>query len=791
MADHVFYRIFDVQNYIILDQFSDTIGELKVDFVFNRKESLRTVSSPKFESNEHDTRNAIAFDGTETLVSANSPSMSLHSNGDCNHMARNNDTNVKQDIAKEELPCDVENGSFIKERTSGGKCANVNVNSSEDKVATNIVDNRSDSGGNIVGCKTKVEMDKVKERKSHLKHVQFEENVKSMKSRGWNDTSSRGGMFDDMSLKNYEKNIDLNSSKCRRAISIVKNKNTSDDKNDGCQVNVENKKVNDTKSPLKNTCFGERVRSNTKSLFLNDTSLKRGKVDASSGEDGEATSNIGNKNVSCVENIGDTCLKRGKLSDNSSKNNGKTGVPCLIISRDIPEIKASGAISVDGEVKFEIDKDSGGLRKDLKSAKSSINLNEKISDVGTTGPKTLESDHVAGFSSHQKNLKSTKILNASRGKSSRINDILVDEVSKNKSNEVFERHGQVSKHIKLSSETTSQLSKTRVCPQNGEMKHGHDSFKRKDLSSVEDLCLGDAPSKKAKLDYNSCKVNNMEVLPKMKEKSCGIGQARPNHTHGACKREDLTLAKDSCIIEGASKKAKVDGSRSRKTSKLNKNVVFQIPKEEIHHSKHGKDEGEVFEVSPRPINEKRTWLKLGNLSWESLMTAQNEGKLVLLQNLDPTLTSADVMEIIWHAFEEKCMAKMVQRTAMSSPHNGQALLIFNTREIAEKVLKKLDDKCLMLLDQRPLVGCPVLLPEYPRKQTAFVGHLSIDKVKRLMQREMKEAVSTSHYSQPNTIEYEMAMEWSLLQSKSNIWCQKLFELHEVESRKLMANLQVK
>lgn len=164
---------------------------------------------------------------------------------------------------------------------------------------------------------------------------------------------------------------------------------------------------------------------------------------------------------------------------------------------------------------------------------------------------------------------------------------------------------------------------------------------------------------------------------------------------------------------------------------------------------------------------------------------------MLLQNLDPTLTSAEVKDIIWHAFEAKCMAKMVQHTAMSNPHNGQALLIFDTREVAERVLKELDDKCLMLLDQRPLVGCTVLLPECLRKQTPFVGHLSIDKVRRLMLREMKEAVSTSHYSQPNTIEYEMAMEWSLLQSKSNIWCQKLFEQHKTESRKLVGNLQVK
>lgn len=40
----------------------------------------------------------------------------------------------------------------------------------------------------------------------------------------------------------------------------------------------------------------------------------------------------------------------------------------------------------------------------------------------------------------------------------------------------------------------------------------------------------------------------------------------------------------------------------------------------------------------------------------------------------------------------------------------------------------------------------------------------------------KEALSTSHYSQPNTIEYEMAMEWCWLQSISKLWWKKFYKV---------------
>ncbi|KAK6912699.1 hypothetical protein RJ641_022300 [Dillenia turbinata] len=134
------------------------------------------------------------------------------------------------------------------------------------------------------------------------------------------------------------------------------------------------------------------------------------------------------------------------------------------------------------------------------------------------------------------------------------------------------------------------------------------------------------------------------------------------------------------------------------------------------------------------------------------------------------------LDVIWRAFKKPCTAKMIQSTAISSPHNGQALVIFKTSEVAIMVLRKLDQGCLMLPDGRPLVGIIPSLANLQEKQASFPGLLVVDKLKLQMQREMKQAVSTSHCSQPNTIEYAMALDWRLSQARSDRWWEKMYEL---------------
>ncbi|KAK2974351.1 hypothetical protein RJ640_021207 [Escallonia rubra] len=114
-----------------------------------------------------------------------------------------------------------------------------------------------------------------------------------------------------------------------------------------------------------------------------------------------------------------------------------------------------------------------------------------------------------------------------------------------------------------------------------------------------------------------------------------------------------------------------------------------------------------------------------------------------------------------------------------------------SRDAAEFALSKLNKICLMLGGVRPVVGRKGT-PRNPGKLSKFVGHLVIEKNRNQRQREeVKNAVSTSHYSQANTIEYEMATEWRALQEKSNLWWDALNEKQAEEIITLRRQLKIR
>ncbi|XP_021275884.1 protein ANTI-SILENCING 1 isoform X2 [Herrania umbratica] len=232
----------------------------------------------------------------------------------------------------------------------------------------------------------------------------------------------------------------------------------------------------------------------------------------------------------------------------------------------------------------------------------------------------------------------------------------------------------------------------------------------------------------------------------------------------------------------SSKKVKVDDKLTKPTnSKQSKECPAWPPKGGI------KTGDKAVGVTRRPDSDRSKWF--AELPWEERMQdAHEHGRLVLFQNLDPCCTSAEVEDIVWSVFKETCRAKMAQRTAYSSTHSAQALAIFKTSEVAEWVVTKLDEGCLLLPNRRPLVAS-MANPCFPRKQSTFVGHLILDKLKP--QREMKEAVSTSHSSQPNTLEYDMAMEWCLLVERSDQFWKRLYKRQGEELEKLKAKFKSK
>ncbi|RRT36725.1 hypothetical protein BHE74_00030413 [Ensete ventricosum] len=85
----------------------------------------------------------------------------------------------------------------------------------------------------------------------------------------------------------------------------------------------------------------------------------------------------------------------------------------------------------------------------------------------------------------------------------------------------------------------------------------------------------------------------------------------------------------------------------------------------------------------------------------------------------------------------------------------------------------------VLVSCSPLI-CSKGMLKVPK--SSMFGHLSVDKNK-LQMREMRRAVSTSHCSQPNTIEYEMAMDWLVIQERS-VRC--LNALHKGQADELKA-----
>ncbi|XP_057504527.1 protein ANTI-SILENCING 1-like isoform X2 [Actinidia eriantha] len=198
---------------------------------------------------------------------------------------------------------------------------------------------------------------------------------------------------------------------------------------------------------------------------------------------------------------------------------------------------------------------------------------------------------------------------------------------------------------------------------------------------------------------------------------------------------------------------------------------------------------QYLKVTRKPIEDTSKWFK--QQPWvDKMKRAHEKGTLVLLENLDPSYASSEVEDIIQHAFKENVEANMVQRCTFSSPHHGQAFVIFKSKDAAELAISELNRKCLMLSNGRPLVGCKGS-PEEPSDPTKFVGHIDIiDKTRFHKQRvEMKDAVSTSHYSQPNTIEYEMAFYWLALQEKSNRWWDALYKKQAEEIDKFMCRLK--
>ncbi|CAA7025920.1 unnamed protein product [Microthlaspi erraticum] len=240
---------------------------------------------------------------------------------------------------------------------------------------------------------------------------------------------------------------------------------------------------------------------------------------------------------------------------------------------------------------------------------------------------------------------------------------------------------------------------------------------------------------------------------------CNGKKDQDNEVENQLRKQKSRLAEEGCSRDSycledlPRKKRKLDGSVA---------VSKHTEEKRLSDANYRRDYG-VFDVTQKP-----------HVTWEEdLGSAEGRGTLVLLQNLDPTCTSSEVENIVYSALNEQCTARMIERTSITIPHLGEALVIFKTADAAKRVIKRLDEGCLLLSNGRTLVATSAKVnpPEMPRFR--FPGHI---KPRIQIRREMRNAVATSHCAQRNTIEFDMGMEWRLHRDRFELACKRIFEV---------------
>ncbi|XP_047970837.1 protein ANTI-SILENCING 1 isoform X2 [Salvia hispanica] len=591
------------------------------------------------------------------------------------------------------------------------------------------------------------------------------------------------------------------------------------DKNLGSNICEKKDKVKDIELPVNQVHVEKGVKHAHKSCDLDDAPSKRVKV-----------GNSGSSELNGVEGVKNYvgCKKDANKSEISSPLDGK--------SVSLPK-EASIPNALQG--KLSSPHVSGNLiscgEKTSQTIVGSCDVTQRPS-MTNVSPKetpkimpTSDMDGAEPVANPPQSLSTSKKRPLEMAESTEKSNLVLDKSHENKEEKLssnscpndggYLKKAKLDKSIKQPEENENSNSKKVK----EKMHMGPKNSQVVTCDNIGKLGANEGPSK----DHNEKKNLVNKVKNSSKSLTCNVYKTKSKFREGSSKEyedekndknnlpKSLTCNENtkSKIFEGASKeydndkngkknlpksltcndKAKLklcDGTskdygneKDKKLSNDNsRNRIGTISKDG------GRVGAKIIEVTRRPP-EKATWMKL---SWEKQMEiAHDKGRLVLLLNLDPQYTSGEVEDIIWHTFRERCTARVVPHTAISNPSSGQALVVFKSSDAANKVVHQLDEECLTLPNQRPLVACHVNLPKLFEKQTAYVGHLDIDKDRRQMLREMKEAVSTSHYSQHNTVEYEMAIDWCLLQSQSDEWWKRLYEQQRKELKKNMDDFKSK
>ncbi|KAL0842943.1 hypothetical protein Bca101_016188 [Brassica carinata] len=441
-----------------------------------------------------------------------------------------------------------------------------------------------------------------------------------------------------------------------------------------------------------------------------------------------------------------------------------------------------------------------GKEKDLSQLATKIStLAEERSNKDSSGQES---------SAHRKEHDACE-ASGSRGNHCDGNKSLESEVKKQ-----FAQQKSLPTEARYSNTCEASGSTSRVNPSNSEKPQANDvknpltkqkSTPGGERHSKESNGLDDRPQKKRKLDGSVTVLNGdissdgkrdteaskrpRDISSDIKRDAEAFKRPRDKETGDEVPPEKPSLVKKKLdlgvsVSEGKDAKAATEKGLAKKPSfdgKLLKRAEDETLADDYERGY------QVIEVKQKPDAVNSKWFR--PLPWEeSMREAEKEERLVLFQNLDPTYTSDEVQDIVYSALNEQSTARMIERTSVTISHTGEALVIFNSRQAAERAIRRLDKGCLLLSSGRPLVASFAKINP-PGKPSSFCGHIKLQKTQ--MRRETRDSVSTSHGSQPNTLEYVMAMEWCLHRARSDHAFQTVIKRQLEVKKSLRVNFKPK
>ncbi|KAH9305885.1 hypothetical protein KI387_010289, partial [Taxus chinensis] len=468
------------------------------------------------------------------------------------------------------------------------------------------------------------------------------------------------------------------------------------------------------------------------------------------------------------------------------KGEAKPGISGVFNRRKIDKPTNEGKLIKDKT----LEKKPNSNESQNKEMKQVMTLNEKVKGNETL-KEELKTTEIAKEELKGNETANEELKTIETAREEQKNETAKEEIKKNDSSKEELKHEEIANEETNKDETakkeTERNGNSNDDRRKSETVNQEPTKAESEMPSKIAVAIVDGPKQSTQLEVRSSgkKGDNNETSKEEKkpikrarimvdsdEEADGVMGLQMDGSENATRKKTDTKKEFSAPENKVVKKAKLSDNLNKTSEEMAKTTtqLTELSKEK----KLGR---EIVEITKRPDVEINKWFKL--LPWdERLQNGYEQRAVIRIQNFDPSYTSSEIDDVIWHMLGERCTTRVMPRTMFSNPKIGDALVIFRTREGAETALKKLNQACLTFSDGRSLIATRAS-PVTSEKQK-YAGHISVEKHKLLMQRahqseDMRKAVSTSHCSQPNTIEYEMAMEWRLLQEKSERWWNELYK----------------